>query len=299
MNSTFITHAESNGDKGKKWLKKIPNLIKEYEKKWSIKVSLPFELSYNYVAPAVREDGSPVVLKIGFPKDREFKSEIEALEAYGGRGAVRLIETDRPSSVILIEKLTPGTPLSNLKDDDEATRIISSLIRTLVRPLPEKNKFIPITEWIKAIPEYLEKYKTSDSPLPIELIKKANKTFEELIASSAQAVLIHGDLHHDNILKSEEYGWIAIDPKGIAAEREYETAAMIRNPYNRMQDLSNLPEILKRRIQILSAELNFDPERIRRWGFAQSVLSGVWNDAGVKESEHSFMIAKTLDNLKM
>lgn len=298
MNDNFTAQAKSRGKAGEDWLKKIPTIIKEYEKKWSIKVSEPFELSYNYVATAVRTDGSKAVMKIGFPRDREFQTEIDALETYDGRGAVRLLENDRPNSVILIDHVIPGTPLSTVKDEEEATRIIASVIRTLVRPLPEKNKFIPISEWIRAIPEFL-KNPPKDTVIPTPLIKKASETFKELIASSSDPVLIHADLHHDNILRSDTEGWTAIDPKGIAAEHEYETAAMIRNPYNRLRGTTELTEILRKRIQILSAELNFDPERIREWGFAQSVLSAVWNDARVKGSEHSVLIAQALLEIKI
>lgn len=298
MNDTFTSHAESRGEKGKKWLKNIPTLVKDFEKKWGLKVSPPFELSYNYVASTLREDGTPAVLKIGFPKDRQFQSEINALEVFGGRGAVKLLEADRDAAVILIDQVLPGTPLSSVKDDDEATRIIASVIRTLIRPLPEKSKFISISEWTREVSDFL-KNPPKDTLIPLPLVKKANDTFEELIATSADPVLVHGDLHHDNILKSDKEGWVAIDPKGIASEREYETAAMIRNPYNKLRNTPDLTDLLRKRIQILSAELNFNPKRIRKWGFAQSVLSGVWNDQGVKNSEHSIMIAQILLDLKI
>ena len=298
MNDNFIAQVKSKGKIGEDWLKKIPDIIKKCEKKWSIKASAPFELSYNYVTPVLRSDDTPAVLKIGFPRDREFQTEIDALDAYAGRGAVKLLQADKKNAVILIDQVIPGTPLSTVKDDDEATRIIASVIRTLVRPLPEKNKFIIISEWTRAIADFL-KNPPKDSPIPLQLVKKANATFEELITSSSEPVLIHGDLHHDNILRSDTQGWTAIDPKGIAAEREYETATMLRNPYNRLRNTPELAEILRKRIQILSAELNFDPDRIRKWGFAQSVLSSVWNDANVKGSEHSIMIAKILLDLKI
>jgi len=299
MNSEFVQHALSNGEEGEAWLKRIPDIITDYQKKWKLKVSPPFNLSYNYVAPTKRLDGSEAVLKIGFPKDKEFQTEIAALEVFNGQGIEKLLEEDRENAVILIERVTPGVPLSSLDDDEKATRILAEIMRRLWKPLPKNHHFITVEEWMQAIPEYMEKYNGATSLIPISLVEKANSLFKELIATSSAPVLVHGDLHHDNVLSSHRDGWLAIDPKGIAAEPAYETAAMIRNPYEKLKDLPHIDQILRRRILILSEELGFDPERIRKWCFAQSVLSGVWNDAGVKGSEHAINIATALDTLNV
>lgn len=299
MNNEFVQHALSNGAEGAAWLKNIPDIITEYQKRWKIQVAPPFTLSYNYVAPAKRSDGTETVLKIGFPQDKEFQTEVAALEVFRGEGIEKLLEVDKKEAVILIERVTPGVPLSSLDDDEEATKILAAVMKKLWKPLPPNHHFITIKEWMQAIPEYMQKYKGTSSPIPMDLVEKANSLFEELIATSADPMLVHGDLHHDNVLSSNRGGWLAIDPKGIAAEPTYETAAMIRNPYKKIKDQYNIDQVLRRRIQILSDALGFDPERIRKWCFAQSVLSGVWNDAGVKGSDHSINIANVLDNLQI
>src|SRR6266567_3540278 len=81
-------------------------------------------------------------------------------------------------------------------------------------------------------------------------------------ASSAEPVLVHGDLHHDNVLSSARAGWLAIDPKGVAAEPAYETAAMLRNPRSKLQQHPELE-------QILNVFINGD------WHKRFSLLSGV------------------------
>ncbi len=296
MDSIFVQNALSKGDEGKTWLDDIPNIIKEYEEKWSIKVGAPFNLSYNYVAPAKKTDGKNVVIKIGFPKDREFQTEINALEVFDGQGAEQLLKEDKDKSIILIEKVTPGIPLSSLEDDEKATRILAKVMKELWKPLPSNNTFIPLHEWIRAIPAYLNHHGT-DGPLPTRLVEKANELFAELLATSTESVLVHGDLHHDNVLSSDRSGWLAIDPKGIAAEPCYETAAMIRNPYEKMKNRTDLKQILQKRILILSDELNLDPERILKYCFAQTVLSSVWNHEEAKGAEHAIAIAEVLNTL--
>ena len=295
MSDAFTQHALSYGPKGAEWLRQIPAIISKYETKWSIHVSHPFSLNYNYVASATRKDGTPAVLKIGFPEDTEFKTEMEALVLYNGEGCVKLLEIDRGRSIVLLERIVPGNPLSDVTDDEKATRIIASVIQNLWKPLPSHHTFLPVSEWIRAIPDYKEKYKSSPGPIPMILVDQAHALFTELITTSETPVLIHGDLHHDNILWSDRNGWRAIDPKGIAAEKAYEAAAMIRNPYERMKSVPNVQNVLHKRIMILSEELGPDAKRIHKWCIAQTVLSAVWSVGTSKGPEHAVYIAEALN----
>lgn len=297
MSNQFKEHALSNGQEGAVWLEQIPKIISEHEKQWGLQVLPPFDLSYNYVAPTIRADGSQAVLKIGFPKDREFQTEINALEVFQGEGIEKLLEEDRANSTILIERVIPGIPLSSIADDEQATKILAGVMKKLRKPLPANHNFITIAEWMRELTNYKNTYQQGVNSIPQNLITKATSLFDELLATSKQPVLVHGDLHHDNILSSDRDGWLAIDPKGVAAEPEYETAAMIRNPYASIMSRPNLEDLLKRRIEILAEELHFDPQRILKWCFAQTVLSAVWSDAGVKGSQHSIRIAQVLDSI--
>ena len=300
MTETFVKHALDKGKKGAQWLKNIPNLIRKFEEAWSIKVDAPFTLSYNYVAPATRSDGTKAVLKIGFPTDKEFQTEIDALQVYNGEGIEKLLEVDKKDAVILIERETPGISLSEIEDDEQATKIIASVMKQLWKPLRPKHKFITIAEWAQGISRFRQQHNGTSGPLPSYLLDKAEKLFQELISSSAPPILVHGDLHHDNILSSDRAGWLAIDPKGIAAEPAYETAAMLRNPYAKLQNNRDLEKILSRRIAILSEELNIDPLRIQQWGIAQTVLSAVWSaEENDKGWEHTIAVAQVLSKIKI
>lgn len=206
MNEHFEQNALTLGEQGSDWLKSIPDLIKNYEQKWSLQVLEPFALNYNYVAPAILRDGSQVVLKIGFPGDREFKTETEALEIFNGNGVCKLLEVDKQGSAILIERITPGKPLSELADDAEATRILSAVIKRIHKPLPATHTLLTMEERTEAIHTYKARYKDGSGPLPMDLVDKAGALFKHLIATSGELVLVHGDLHHDNVLFSDEHG---------------------------------------------------------------------------------------------
>ena len=112
-----------HGDVGSAWLSRLADTIAECEGRWLIKVMPPFApLSYNYVAPAVRADGTEVVLKLGVPH-YDLKMEMEALRLFDGHGIVRLLEVDFDLGAMVLERLKPGSSLSKVVDDGKATSI--------------------------------------------------------------------------------------------------------------------------------------------------------------------------------
>jgi streptomycin 6-kinase len=297
MSKQFRKHALSWGVDGEKWLTSIPSLIQTHEQQWNITVHPPFPLSYNYVAPATRHDGHKVVIKLGYPKDPEIQTEIKALAHFNGVSCVRLLASNPKQAVFLIEAIEPGMPLSSLDDYLRATKIIAQVMKRLHKPLPKNHSFISVSQWAQAIDRYKKRF-PRNGPLPISLVNQAQELFAYLIASSKPEVLVHGDLHHDNILLSANQGWVAIDPKGIAAEPAYEVAAMIRNPHQKLASIEDLAPLLRNRIDILSQELEIDDNRLLGWCIAQSVLSAVWNIESNKGPEHALRVANTLIKLQ-
>jgi streptomycin 6-kinase len=93
----------------------------------------------------------------------------------------------------------------------------------------------------------------------------------------AEQVLLHGDLHHENILAAEREPWLAIDPKGVVGEPAYETGALLRNQLSVVLEASRPGKIMERRVDQLSHELGIDRARVRGWGLAQAVLSVWWD----------------------
>jgi streptomycin 6-kinase len=297
MSDQFKQNALSRGIDGEKWLASIPSLIAAYEKKWHITAHSPFPLSYNYVARATARDGSSAVLKIGFPKDPEVQSEIMALAHFNGDGCAKLLKSDPRTGVFLVQAIDPGEVLSAMNDDKKATQIIAQTIKCLHKPLPENHQFISVGQWAQSIDRYKKRF-PREGPLPVSLVNQAHELFSYLIASSAPEVLTHGDLHHDNILSSSDQGWLAIDPKGIAAEPAYDVAAMIRNPFKKLEKVVDLAPLLSSRIEILSQALAIDPTRLLSWCIAQSVLSATWNIESSKGPQHAVRIAETLTKLR-
>lgn len=265
------------GPSAREWLDRLPATLTEYAQRWSLTLGEPYAaLSFNYVTRATRADGSPVVFKIGFTDDTELRTEAAALAAYRGRGMVALLAADLDNAVLLLERIDPGTPLTTIEDDDLATSVAANVMRCFWQPTPDRHNFPTVARWGLGFERHRQQFSGS-GPIPNALFEQAATLYRDLEASMAAPVLLHGDLHHENILAATRGPWLAIDPKGLVGEPAYETGAILRNPHEQLRTLPDARPLLARRIALLADALDLDHERIRGWGLAQAVLSAVWS----------------------
>jgi streptomycin 6-kinase len=265
-----------HGDEGAAWLEALPNIISACEHQWSLRVEAPFDnLSYNYIAPTMGVNGDHGILKISFP-NQEFTYETEALKFYDGRGCIKLLAADQNLSAMLLERIKPGTQLLDISDDEQATHIAAQVMKELWQPAPSRHPFPTVAGWAQGLERLRQRYAGGTGPLPSDLVNRAESLFKELLMSMDKIVLLHGDLHHENILRSERGGWLAIDPKGVVGEPAYEVGALLRNTKPQLLNSTPVHQILARRLDILANKLGFERERMLAWGFAQAVLAAWW-----------------------
>ena len=108
-------------------------------------------------------------------------------------------------------------------------------------------------DWAGGFERYVE---SGDRHGPRSLVDDAHHLYLALCASQRAVRLLHGDLHHDNVLYDDERGWIAIDPKGVVGEVEFEIGAALRNPraYPELQaDASRVQRRVQRFASMFSA----------------------------------------------
>lgn len=265
-----------NGESGRAWIESLPDTLDEFAQRWSFSLGAPFDLSYNYVAPAVRADGVEAVLKLGFP-NRELLSEMHALQVFDGRGVVQLLEADFEHQVFLLERVRPGGELITMEDDEAVIRIAAQVMQQYWRPLNEERPLLTVENWTRGLTNLRSHFNGLTGPFPAYLVDTAENIFAEFIPNQGEQVLLHGDLHHWNILSATRQPWLAIDPKGVIGEREYDTGAILRNPWGKRFDWHELKRIQTRRVDILSEMLAFERARILGWGVAQAVLSAWWS----------------------
>ena len=193
--------------------------------------------------------------------------------AFDGHGIARVLECD--DGAVLLERLTPGYSLAALTlngRDDEAIDILAETIQAMSGHAPPSD-CATVGGWAASFDRYVAR---ADGTIPPHLIVEAHRRFLSLEASQGERQLLHGDLHHYNVLFDSTRGWLAIDPKGVVGEVEYEIGASLRNPFER-PDLFVSATIVERRLALLARRLNITCGRALQWGFAQAVLSAIWS----------------------
>lgn len=237
---------------------------------WRVVVERTSETESSFIAFG-RRDSQPVVLKVLRKHGDEWRAG-EILDAFEGRGVVQVYEY--LEGAVLLERLIPGNSLVAMAldgRDDQATDILAEVIGTM-SPRPSVNAVRTVQEWANGFERYAAR---RDGQIPKNLVEEAQRIYSELCGSQSQPRLLHGDLHHYNVLFDSDRGWLAIDPKGVVGELEYEVGAVLRNPYER-PELFAEPSTIERRLKRFASVLNLDVRRTLAWGFAQAVLSAVW-----------------------
>lgn len=265
---------ELYGERGRAWITALPQLVAECEAQSGLVVGPAFELSYNYAASAEQADGTAVVLKLRAPQTDDW-NELQALRHYAGRGCAQVLAADAARGVLLLERLRPGAMLSILPDD-EATAIAAEVMAQLWKPPPTTHSFPSVDDWMAALGRLRAHYGGGTGPFPPALVDRAERLYAELRVAPAAPMLLHGDLHHYNILSAGRAPWLAIDPQGVIGEPAYEAGALLRNPSPGVFAWPDLAQRTARRVAILAERTGLDRWRLAAWGLAGAVLSVWW-----------------------
>ena len=223
-------------------------------------------LTYNDVLSGFQGE-HPIILKLVFD-NAGLKQEACALKCFSGCGAVKVLAEDE--GMLLLERAVPGTSLKRYFPDreQESIEIACRVMKNLHQAnIPKDHIFPHIKDGLAALDK--------DWNIPDEYLQKARKIRDQLLKSAGPDVLLHGDLHQDNILKNGD-DWVMIDPKGAIGERSYEAAAFIRNPMPELLTHADALNIIHNRITRFAELLELPSQRILNWCFVQAVLAWIW-----------------------
>ncbi len=207
--------------------------------------------------------GEEVVLRLlALPWQRA--QSLRTLGALSGHGGVPVLASDEATGAVLMPRLRPGTTLAE-ESEEAAVEALVGLVRRLRHAQGEA--------------EELEGYVALlDRPSTLRLREglpdDARRLGRRLLETSPPPVLLHGDLHHFNVLRHGE-DWIAIDPEGVMGDPAYEFAAFMRNPVPEVAGWADLKEVLYRRVLRFAEALGDPPGRVWGWAFVRTALC-VW-----------------------
>lgn len=261
--------------------------VQQLASDWRLSIQKSFETETSVVSFVTRDNQS-LILKVSKQENDEWRAG-EVLQAFAGNGVPQVFE--HTGGAMLLERLQPGNSVADLSlggGDQEATEILASVIEKM-SPAATPYDCPKVEDWGKGFARYLA---TGDERIPRRLVDAAQRVFADLSASQSHARLLHGDLHHYNVLFDSQRGWLAIDPKGVIGEVEYEIGAILRNPFEQ-PELFLSRSTIERRIEQLTARLKLNRERVVAWAFAQAVLSAIW------EIEDRFEIDGSNTSLKL
>jgi streptomycin 6-kinase len=254
------------------WLRELPALVAHLEHAWGVRVGPALEGGTEaFVAEARLGDGTPAVLKLVVPRaGNPAQHEITVLRLARGRGCVELLRDDPERGALLLERLGPSMHDLALPLAERLAQLCAAA-RRLWRPVPacglptgaDKGRWLATfvsTTWAEL-----------GRPCSRRAVDHALACAERRIAAHdpARAVLVHGDLHAWNALRSGD-GFKLVDPDGLIAEAEYDMGILMRE--DPVELLEGDP---RDRARWLAGRTGLDADAIWEWGVVERVATGL------------------------
>jgi streptomycin 6-kinase len=259
------------GSNGKAWLESLASTVQTYLQKWELTSEGPVSnLSYNYVIKVTDSEGTPLILKLGVP-NFDTRNEMVTLQVYDGDGCAKLLNSDPENGVMLLERLVPGTMLSAESDEMVVLGNYMKVWKAIRRPLTGGASTPSLVHWFEGLTNYRH---SGDVQIAMEHVQLAVEFFQNVMDTSKGQELLHGDLHHENILYSGEKGWMAIDPKGVAGDPYFDVVSFLVNQLDSKPDPKS---ILKLRVDTISEQMGLDRQRLLKAAIALGTLYASWS----------------------
>jgi streptomycin 6-kinase len=268
------------GDQGRAWLEELPDLLNQCACRWGLTLGLPTEaIKVNYVGYVTLKDGTEAVLKVAVPHT-DFTTEKEALAIYGGRGINRLIDRDDELNAILLERLRPGKMLAHHPDRAERAKITGCILMDLhTTPPPSEHGLPHFESWMHGAFGDIRGCKDLERSQPyLDQIPRAQDMMDQLKKPGEPQLLLHGDLHHWNILEDAQRGWMGIDPKGVIGASCLDVGRYVNNAsvFKDHSDRNEKREILLETLRIFSDALGESEERMFTGTYLDKITGSGW-----------------------
>jgi streptomycin 6-kinase len=272
--------ARSHGTAGERWLRALPGLVDEVERRWSITVGEPMAGgSAGYVATATTADGDSVVVKIAFPDELDegmFARSVRVYELAGGRGCATLLAHDAELSAILLQRL--GHSLSSLGlPTERQVEIICATVRQVWVPVPPGTPLTTGPEKARWLADFIATtWEALDRPCSARAFDTALEFAAERAAAfdRESAVLVHGDAHEHNTLEDGRGAFKLVDPEGLISEPAHDLAVPMRG-LNGDLLAGDARRLGLQRARFLAHMTGVDETAIWQWGFVERVSSGL------------------------
>jgi streptomycin 6-kinase len=292
-------HRKWFGESGRAWVDAVPDLTAGLLDRWQLRLDgAPTCGAVALVLPVLRAEGTPAVLKLQ-PVTDDTVGEPDALCAWNGDGAVRLLDQDPESGSMLLERLDADCSLSTVSDDLAALEILSELLARLSAvpaPVGLRRLSHAGADMLDRLPRALTLVRDRSH----RLIRSCASALEEVLPEAGDR-LLHGDLHYFNILaphpSDPREPWLAIDPKPLAGDPGFELLPALHNRWGEAVATGDVPRAIRRRFDLMTDILGLDRKRATNWTLARVLQYALWDvehDDTIWHTEPDRAIAQTL-----
>ena len=272
-------HQKYSGESGRAWISALPALAAMCIDHWRLQIDGASAFgAVALIIPVARRDGSKAVLKLQ-PVDDETGGEPAALQAWAGRGAVRLLEHEAGSGAMLLERLDAARDLTVVEDDLAAARIIAELLVELnsVRAPAGMRRLSDIAA--ATLAEAPDAVRLAGDADERRLLSECAARVDAMTTDPIEDRLLHWDLHYFNVLCTLDGSqrWTAIDPKPLSGDSGFELMPALWNRWEDLIRTGDLTRALLRRFDVMTEVMALDRSRATTWTLARVLQNAVWD----------------------
>jgi streptomycin 6-kinase len=286
------------GPNGAAWLDSLQARVDALIERWHLRVVDPEAAAgaCSLVLRVVGSDGSSRMLKVQWPHE-EAEHEADALRAYDGDGAVLLLDADVDHNALLIERCEPGAAAWQA---DDVVGVCASVMTRLWRPVADDAPFDRRALAGERAERIRRRFVEFGRPFDESLMSAGADMFDELAASAPSTVLLHGDLHPDNVLRAQREPWLAIDPKPLVGDPAFDTAQLVLNLFGRWPGVPKTSRDwpMPVTMRTIADAVGLDIERVWGWTFARTVEEITWSLADGQPIDRDVEIARYFASLR-
>ena len=236
--------------------------IGHYMKLWNLSNLLEVEKNIHF---CVSEAHGLCALKFGASV-----TAYACLNEYSGTRFCEVYEADIENGAQLLERIVPGTELKAIPTLDERLTVFCDTWRNLHILSANKKTYQTYMDWVNEITQSMRE--RNDHSTLCEKMVKAEQICLELCKTYTSEMLLHGDLHHHNILLNEYGCWRIIDPKGVVGDPVFDIPRFILNEFGDAPDHAKLVYI----IRTLSKELGVPEIDLKRLLYVETCMGQCW-----------------------
>jgi streptomycin 6-kinase len=245
-------------------------MFNEYINRWNlVPDGDPFLAlsSKSWLLPVIYQN-IPAMLKVAGEDEERLGGLL--MVWWNGSGAAKVFVHD--SNAIVMERALGKQSLVEMVkngEDDQASRIICEVAAKLhtVRQCPHPRGLLSLESWFKELEPIAQQQGG--------ILKKSASVARELLNHPQEVVVLHGDLHHENVLDFGEHGWLAIDPKRLIGDRCFDYANILRNPEFDIK-IATAPGRFATQVSVITAATGLERPRLLQWILAFTGLSAAW-----------------------